>query len=80
MPSDPGSLVCPIGREEGTEREQQIERERERERRREEVRATVQPIWDALHRQSVPEVTDRADPIFVERLKVPREKMSFRRE
>lgn len=42
--------------------------------------ATVQPIWDALRRQPVPEVTDRADPIFVECLKVPREKMSFSRE
>lgn len=55
------------------QREQQIERQGER------VWATVQPIWDVLHRQSVPEVTDKADPIFVERLKVPSEKMSFRR-
>lgn len=60
--------------------EQQIERDTERERELEEVRATVQPIWDALHRQSVPEVTDKADLIFVQCLKVPCEKMSFRRE
>lgn len=63
-----------------TERATDRERHRERERELEKVRATVQPIWDALHRQSVPEVTDKADPIFVECLKVPCEKMSFRRE
>lgn len=62
------------------QREQQIEREGALKKKKEKVRATVQPIWDVLHRQSVPEVTDKADPIFVERLKVPCEKMSFRRE
>ena len=60
------------------QREQQIQRDTERERALEEVWATVQPIWDALHRQSVPEVTGKADPIFVECLKVPCKKMSFR--
>lgn len=75
-PSDPGLSVCPRGRE---ERGWKAERATDREGRRERVWATVQPIWDVLHRQSVPEVTDKADPIFVERLKVPSEKMSFRR-
>lgn len=71
--------LCPTGTERrkrgkeggGRQREQQIERDTKREREWEGVRATVQPIWDALHRQSVPEVTDKADPIFVECLKVP---------
>ncbi len=81
VPSDPGSLVCPRGGRRGGKREQQIERgDTERERELEKVRATVQPIWEALHRQTVPEVTDKADPIFVKCLKVPCEKMSFRRE
>lgn len=60
--------------------EQQIKRKRETEREKrelEEVWATIQPIWDALHRQPVPEVTDRADPISVESLKVLCEKISF---
>ncbi|KAM7423625.1 hypothetical protein PAMA_000125 [Pampus argenteus] len=73
VPSDPGSLVCPMSREKGEEveweREQQIERDTDKERELEEVWATVQPIWDALHRQPVPEVTDKADLIFVECLK-----------
>jgi len=59
-------------------REQQIERKTQKEE--EEVWAKIQPIWDVLHRQSVPEVTDKSDPIFVECLKVPCKKMSFRRE
>ncbi|KAM7406542.1 hypothetical protein PAMP_000916 [Pampus punctatissimus] len=75
VPSDPGSLVCPMSREKGEEveweREQQIERDTDKERELEEVWATVQPIWDVLHRQPVPEVTDKADLIFVECLKVP---------
>lgn len=88
VPSDPGALVCPRGRGGGggrrgggeRQREQQIERDTERESELEKVRATVQPIWDALRRQSVPEVTDKADPIFVECPKDRCEKMSFRRE
>lgn len=84
VPSDPSSLLCPIGRVKwrggGRRGEQQIVRDTGRAREQEEVWARVQPIWDALHRQSVPEVTDKADPIFVECLKVPCEKMSFRRE
>lgn len=83
VPSDPGSLVCPMRREKGRrgdrKREQQIERDTDKERELEEMWATVQPIWDALHRQPVPEVTDNADPIFVECLKVSCEKMTFRR-
>lgn len=46
----------------------------------EEAWATVQPIWDALHRQRVPGVTDKADPIFIECLKVLGEKMTFSAE
>lgn len=59
-------------------REERMERVTQKEL--EGVWATLQPIWDALHRQSVPEVTDKADPIFVECLKVPHKKMSFGRK
>lgn len=68
------------GDEGGRQREQQIERDTEKESELKKVWATVQPIWDAHRRQSVPEVTDKADPIFVECPKVRCEKMSFRRE
>lgn len=49
-----------------------------KKRELEKVQGTVQPIWDVFRRQSVPEVADKADPIFVDCLKVPGEKMSFR--
>lgn len=62
-------------REGGEKTERATDRERHRkEKKREEAKkkvwATVQPIWDVLCRLPVLEVTDKADPIFVECLKV----------
>lgn len=82
VPSDPSYLVCPVVRGKGGVGSRTTDRRKEKDRTRREGagRSVVQPIWDVLHRQLVPEVTDKADPISVESLKVPRKKIRFRKE